>query len=142
MEAIGVGGDCPYFLGYQSFGATISEEWMRGGGGEERRSAVQRGMDGWYGREVPPTLTVGSNAGGRMCGRVVAGGLTAINVLTADESQMATVGMFIEPQLPMTHLQLARRCRRIISTAAGADKANWVQAYSRRSVGGGRRLAK
>jgi len=59
----------------------------------------------WYAREVPPTLTGGGNARGRMRSRVVADGLTAINVLTAGESQMATVGMFIEPQLPMTHLQ-------------------------------------
>ena len=58
----------------------------------------------WYGREVPFTLAGGSNASGRVCGRVVAGGLTAVDVLVAGERQVATEGMFIEPQLPMTHL--------------------------------------
>lgn len=72
--------------------------------GEVGRSAVRRKMK-WYGREVPPTLTGGGNTSGRMCGRVMAGGLAAIHVLTAGESQMAAGGMFIEPQLPMTHLQ-------------------------------------
>ena len=79
----------------------LSEEWMRG---EERRSAVRRGME-WYEREVPSTLAGGRNTSGRMCSRVVAVGPTAINVLTAGESQMATGGMFVEPQLPMTHLR-------------------------------------
>jgi hypothetical protein len=71
---------------------------------EERRSAVQRGMK-WYGREEPPASADGSNASGRMCGGVVADGLTTIDVLAAGESQVATGGMFVKPQLPMTHLQ-------------------------------------
>jgi hypothetical protein len=58
----------------------------------------------WYGREVPPAFASGSGAGDRVRSGVVAGGLTAINVLTSGESQMATGGMFIEPQLPVTHI--------------------------------------
>jgi len=61
--------------------------------------------------EVPPALAGGSDASGRVCSRVVAGGLAAIHVLTAGESQMATGGMFVEPQLPMTHLQAIGRRR-------------------------------
>lgn len=79
----------------------LSEEWMQD---EGRRSAARGGME-WYGREVPPTLAGGGKTGGRMCSRVVAVGPTAIDVLTAGEGQMATGGMFVEPQLPMTHLQ-------------------------------------
>jgi len=66
----------------------------------------------WNGREVPPTMAGGGDASGRVFGRVVAGGLTTIYVLTAGESQMATGGMFIEPQLPMTHLLQAIGRRR------------------------------
>ena len=104
---------------------------------EERRSAVQRGMK-WYRREVSPTLACGSNTSGRMCGRVVAGGLTAVDVLTAGESQMAAGGMFIEPQLPMTHLQAIAG----EPSANAGNATNSVLAYGGRSVGGGRRLAK
>jgi len=93
----------------------------------------------WYGREVSPTLACGSNTSGRMCGRVVAGGLTAVDILTAPESQMATGGMFIEPQLPMTHLQAIAKEP---SVNAG-NATDSVLAYSSgRSVGGGRRQAK
>ena len=89
----------------------------------------------WYGREVSPTLTGGSNASGRVCGRVVAGGLAAVDVLTGGESQVATEGVFIEPQLPMTHLEANA------GEPSGNPRnvANWDLAYSGRSVGGGRR---
>jgi len=65
----------------------------------------------WNGREVPPTLAGGGDASGRVGSRVVAGGLATVHVLTAGESQMATGDMFIEPQLPMTHLQAIGRRR-------------------------------
>ena len=65
-------------------------------------------MEWWYGREVPPTLAGGGDTSGRMYSGVVAGGLTAIDVLTASEGQVATGGMFVEPQLPMTHLEGAQ----------------------------------
>ena len=60
----------------------------------------------WYGREVSPAPAGWGNTGCRMRGRVVAGCLTTIDILTGGKSQMATGGMFIEPQLPMTHLQV------------------------------------
>ena len=40
-----------------------------------------------------------------MCGRVVAGGLTTIDVLVFGEDEMVALGIFVEPQLPMTHLR-------------------------------------
>ena len=67
------------------------------GGAEEGRKR--------YGREVPPTLAGGGKTGGRVCGRVVAGGLPTVNVLAPGEGEMTTGGMFVEPQFPMTHLQ-------------------------------------
>lgn len=68
--------------------------------------------------EVPPTLTGGGDTSGRVCGRVETGCLSAVHVLATGENEMATLGIFVEPQLPMTHLK------------------SW------RSVGGGRRLGK
>lgn len=62
----------------------------------------------WYGREVPPALAGGGDTGGRMRSGVVAGGLATVDVLAAGEGQMAAGGMFVEPQLPMTHLQAAQ----------------------------------
>jgi len=53
--------------------------------------------------EVPPTLAGGGDTGGWVCNRVVAGGLAAVHVLTAGKSQVATGGVFVEPQLPVTH---------------------------------------
>ena len=40
-----------------------------------------------------------------MCGRVVAVGLAAVDVLAFGEDEVATLGIFVEPQLPMTHLR-------------------------------------
>lgn len=91
----------------------------------------------WYGREVSPTLAGGNDTGGWMCSGIVAGGLVAVHVLTANEGQMATGGMFIEPQLPVTHLRATQG-----KSVVPGNKANRVLAYSRRSVGGGRRLVK
>ena len=73
---------------------------------DDRRGGMKRN-----GREVPPTVAGGGDASGRVCGRVVAGGLATVYVLTGGESQMAAGGMFIEPQLPMTHLQAIGRRR-------------------------------
>ena len=70
----------------------------------------------WNGREVSPTMAGGSDASGRVCGRVVAGGLAAVHVLTAGESQMATGGMFIEPQLPVTHLPGTKAKRSVLGS--------------------------
>lgn len=81
----------------------------------------------WYEREVPPTSAGGGDASSRMRSRVVAGGLATIDVLTAGEGQVATGCVFVEPQLPMTHLQAIQS-----SGLYGSG----------RSVGGGRRLAK
>jgi len=58
---------------------------------------------------VPPTLTRGRDAGCRVCGSIVTGVLTAVDVLALDENEMATLGIFLEPQLPMTHLRLCGR---------------------------------
>lgn len=55
--------------------------------------------------EVPPTLTDGGNTRGRVCGGVVTDGQAAIDVLTSSEDQVTALGIFVEPQLPMTHLR-------------------------------------
>jgi len=120
MEAIGVGGDCAYFLGDQSFRLTIRR---MDAVSEARRSAgAERGMER-YEREVSSTPAGGSNTSGRVCGRVVAGCLTTIDVLTAGEREMGTGNMFIEPQLPMTHLQAIAGEPSVVP----GNAANWVQ---------------
>lgn len=69
---------------------------------DDRRCRKERK---WYRREVPPTLTDGGDTGERMCGRVETRFLSAVDVLTTGENEMVTLGIFVEPQLPMTHLK-------------------------------------
>ena len=92
-----------------------------------------------YGREEPPTSAGWRDTRGRVCGGVVAGDLTAIDILAGGEGEMTTGGMFIEPQLPMTHLEAVAGGR--ISEAGECSELG-SGLLSGRSVGGGRRLAK
>ena len=62
-----------------------------------------------YEREVPATLTIGSKTSGGVCGRVVTSGQTTIDVFASGKNQMGTLGIFVEPQLPMTHVKLRFR---------------------------------
>lgn len=71
--------------------------WLLGGGKQGREERKQ------HRREEAATLAIGSDAGGRMCGRVEAERLPAIDVLAGGEDEVATLGIFVEPQLPMTH---------------------------------------
>jgi len=92
-----------------------------------------------YGREEPPTSAGWRDTRGRVRGGVVAGGLTAIDVLASGEGEMTTGGMFIEPQLPMTHLE-AVAGERISEAGECSELGSGL--LSGRSVGGGRGLAK
>jgi len=53
--------------------------------------------------EEAATLAIGSDAGCGVCGGVEAERLAAIDVLAGGEDEVATLGIFVEPQLPMTH---------------------------------------
>lgn len=55
--------------------------------------------------EVPPTFTGGGHTSGWMRGRVETGCLSAVHVLATGENEMGTLDIFVEPQLPMTHLK-------------------------------------
>jgi hypothetical protein len=82
-----------------------------------------------YEREVPATLASGNDTSGRMCGRVVTGGLTAIDVLASGEGEMATLGILIEPELPMTHLNVRRQQKRIGFWLAMDDRSAEVRQW-------------
>lgn len=80
-----------------------------------------------YERVVPPTLASGSDTSGGMCGRVVTGGLTAIDVLACGEDEMATLGILIEQELPMTHLNVRGQQTRIGFWLAMGDRSAEVR---------------
>ena len=72
-----------------------------------------------------------------MCDRVVAAGLLTVDVLAPGEGEMATGGMFVEPQLPMTHLQgsaiagnAANRVRRLTVGDRSAEVGGWRNEHS------------
>jgi len=90
-------------------------------------------------REEPPTSAGWGDTRGRVCGGVVAGGQTAVDVLAGGEGEMTTGGMFIEPQLPMTHLE-AIAGERISEAGECSELGSGL--LSGRSVGGGRRLVR
>lgn len=78
---------------YQKNGCRVRDD-DRGG---------ERGMKA-YGREVASAPTGGGETGGGVRGGVVAGGLAAVDVLAGGESDMATGGVFVEPEPPVAHL--------------------------------------